>query len=190
MTVPRRYTLQDVNEALYIHENWIGRQLGELLTDLDRISPDAIPYQGDAFPISPSPIKLVLFQDGEFLAPGKTRAARKEAVRGWMTKQARPAFSNAVAERALEMGVSPNRVIVRDQKRCWGSCSSKRTISLNWRLIMAPEEILDYIIIHELAHLRHVDHSRRFWTLVERHCPDYPECEQWISDEGRRLMME
>lgn len=190
MTVPRRYTLQDVNEALYIHENWIGRQLGELLTDLDRISPDAIPYQGDGYPIMPSPIKLVLFQDGEFLAPGKSREARKEAVRGWMTKQARPAFSNAVAERALEMGVSPSRVIVRDQKRRWGSCSSKRTISLNWRLIMAPEEILDYIIIHELAHLRHMNHSRRFWTLVERHCPDYPECEQWISDEGRRLMME
>ena len=188
--MPRRYTLQDVNEALYIHENWIGRQLGELLTDLDRIRPDAIPYQGDAFPINPSPIKLVLFQDGEFLAPGNSRAARKEAVRGWMTKQAKPAFSNTVAERALEMGVSPNRVIVRDQKRRWGSCSSKRTISLNWRLIMAPEEILDYIIIHELAHLRHMNHSRRFWTLVERHCPDYPECEQWISDEGRRLMME
>ncbi len=80
----------------------------------------------------------------------------------------------------------PNKIIIRNQKTKWGSCSSRGTISLNWRLIKCPLEIMDYIIIHELCHLRHFNHSRAFWETVAKYYPDVREARSWIrsrSDE-------
>lgn len=78
-------------------------------------------------------------------------------------------------------GLTVQRVSVRNQKSRWGSCSRRGTISLNWRLIQTPAFVADYIILHELAHLRHMNHSRRFWEEVERLCPDYRVAEQWLK---------
>lgn len=71
------------------------------------------------------------------------------------------------------MGLKPSQVKFREQRTRWGSCSSKKIINLNWRLIVFAQEIIDYVIVHELAHLQHMDHSPRFWSLVETHIPDY-----------------
>lgn len=79
-------------------------------------------------------------------------------------------------------GLTVSRVSVRNQKSRWGSCSRRGTISLNWRLIQTPERVRDYIILHELAHRRHMNHSERFWQEVERLCPDYRAAEQWLKE--------
>lgn len=78
-------------------------------------------------------------------------------------------------------GLTVQRISVRNQKSRWGSCSRRGTISLNWRLIQTPAFVSDYIILHELAHLRHMNHSRRFWEEVGRLCPDYRTAEQWLK---------
>jgi predicted metal-dependent hydrolase len=84
-------------------------------------------------------------------------------------------------ELALAYGVAVNRVTVRAQKTRWGSCSARGTISLNWRLIQAPAFVVDYLIIHELMHRRQMNHSARYWKLVEQAFPDYRRAELWLK---------
>jgi predicted metal-dependent hydrolase len=79
------------------------------------------------------------------------------------------------------------RVVVRNQKTRWGSCSRRGTISLNWRLIQVPESVRDYIILHELMHLRQLNHSPRFWAEVEKVCPDYRLAEQWLKKHSAQV---
>ena len=79
------------------------------------------------------------------------------------------------------------RVSVRNQKSRWGSCSRKGTISLNWRLVQSPPFVLDYIILHELMHLRHMNHSTRYWREVQRVCPDYQNAERWLKQNAALL---
>jgi predicted metal-dependent hydrolase len=84
-------------------------------------------------------------------------------------------------ELARQHGITIHRVTVRAQKTRWGSCSARGTISLNWRLIQAPPEVSDYLIIHELMHRREMNHSSRYWKLVEEACPDYRVAEKWLK---------
>ena len=78
-------------------------------------------------------------------------------------------------------------ITIRDQKSRWGSCSSKGTLSFNYRLMMAPQKILDYVVVHELCHLTHMNHSPAFWSMVESILPDYKESKQWLNEHGREL---
>lgn len=87
-------------------------------------------------------------------------------------------------ELALLHGIAVNRVTVRAQKTRWGSCSARGTISLNWRLIQAPPEVVDYLIIHELMHRREMNHSPRYWKLLAAAFPDYRRAEQWLKKSG------
>ncbi|MFY9394281.1 MAG: M48 family metallopeptidase, partial [Halanaerobiales bacterium] len=86
-----------------------------------------------------------------------------------------------------KLGVSYNKIFIRDQKTRWGSCSSKGNLNFNWRLIMAPLSIMDYIVVHELVHLIHPNHGRDFLKLVESVIPDYKEKKQWLRINGYRL---
>lgn len=89
---------------------------------------------------------------------------------------------------AGQMQVSYGRIAVKDQKTRWGSCSSKGNLNFNWRLILAPEEVLDYVVVHELAHRREMNHSQQFWQLVESVLPDYRQRKRWLKENGDRLM--
>jgi predicted metal-dependent hydrolase len=86
-----------------------------------------------------------------------------------------------VIEFAARHQLQVNRVTVRNQRSRWGSCSRRGQISLNWRLVQAPASVRDYIILHELAHLRQMNHSRRFWAEVARLCPDFEAAERWLK---------
>jgi len=87
-----------------------------------------------------------------------------------------------LAQLAHTLGVQFSRVTIRAQRTRWGSCSTRKTISLNWRLIHTPPFVQEYILIHELMHLREMNHSRRFWQQVETACPDYRKAEKWLND--------
>ncbi|MDE2853358.1 MAG: SprT family zinc-dependent metalloprotease [Chloroflexota bacterium] len=86
-------------------------------------------------------------------------------------------------------GFSYNQVRIKNQKTRWGSCSSKRNINLNLRLMMAPDAAIDYVIIHELCHLRELNHSAAFWALVESYCPKYRQWEAWFKRHGPSLIL-
>lgn len=94
-----------------------------------------------------------------------------------------------VAFFANELGVTYGTVTIRDQKTRWGSCSSKGNLSFNWRLILAPPKVLDYVVVHELCHRKEMNHSSRFWTLVESIMPDYRDHRKWLKENGGKLTL-
>ena len=90
------------------------------------------------------------------------------------------------AGKMLANGITP-KIKVRDYKRRWGSCDHRGDLSFNWRIIMAPERVMDYVVVHELAHLQEFNHSRRFWNIVEQEMSDWREQQRWLSDNGSLL---
>ena len=90
---------------------------------------------------------------------------------------------------AQHLGVTYERIRIAEQKTRWGSCSSKGTLSFNWKLMLAPPKVLDYVVVHELCHLKEMNHSSRFWKLVEEIIPDYKEYRKWLKDNGNTLQL-
>jgi YgjP-like, metallopeptidase domain len=88
---------------------------------------------------------------------------------------------------AAAMGASFGRVRVKDQRTLWGSCTPRGDLNFNWRLTLAPPEVLDYVVIHELAHRFEMNHSRRFWERVARHCPEHRAHRRWLRKNGEAL---
>ena len=109
---------------------------------------------------------------------------RLETFENRYRNAARAQFESRVAYFHPITGGTYTSVTVRDQKTRWGSCSSKKNLNFNYRLAYMPQEILDYVVVHELAHLRHMDHSREFWACVERYLPDYRERRAWLKEHG------
>lgn len=98
-------------------------------------------------------------------------------------------FPKRVAHFHQFTGGSYNRITIRDQKTRWGSCSARGTLSFNWRLMLAPPAILDYVVVHELCHLTHMNHSAAFWQKVESVYPDYRAARKWLKDHGQELVL-
>lgn len=110
-----------------------------------------------------------------------------EAEEKLYRNQARNVFEQKVAYYARLMNVTYGRIAIRDQKTRWGSCSSEGNLNFNWRLIMAPAGVLDYVVIHELAHRKEMNHSKAFWSVVEQIMPDYKKYRNWLKENGRSL---
>ncbi len=106
-----------------------------------------------------------------------------------LKKEARGYFPARCTYWSVIMGLNFERVSIKAQKTRWGSCSAKKNLNFNCLLMLAPEEIRDYVIIHELAHLVHMDHSKNLWALVARFCPGYKECRRWLRTEGKALIV-
>lgn len=130
------------------------------------------------------------------LRPGPTIVVRGHAdtaaglaavLERWLRAEARRDIEAAVARRAHEMGVSPTSITVRDQRTRWGSASRLGTLSFSWRLVLCPPEVLDYVVVHELAHLRWRGHGERFWALVRRYAPAADEHRRWLAAQHRPL---
>ena len=114
--------------------------------------------------------------------------AAKTEISQHLKREARVLFQERLDFFGEKMGLKAEALRIGDQRTRWGSCSSKGTISLNWRLVMAPPEVLDYIVIHELAHLEEMNHSAKFWAIVKTFCPDYKAQEEWLKAHGFVLM--
>jgi predicted metal-dependent hydrolase len=106
------------------------------------------------------------------------------AERASLERRARIELPARLRELAAQHGFDAGRVAIRDQRSRWGSCSPRGDISLNWRLVTMPDAVRDYVILHELAHLREPNHSRRFWRVMSRICPDWREARRWLRDHA------
>ena len=103
-------------------------------------------------------------------------------------RAARELVSMLADEEAEALGVEVARIQVRDQRTRWGSCSTSGTLSFNWRLVLAPFEVLDYVVVHEVCHLREANHSKRFWRLVESRRPNWRDQKAWLDAHGPELL--
>lgn len=112
---------------------------------------------------------------------------KRECLEKWYRREAMLIIREKAEEFAESLSVHFKDIRIRDQKSRWGSCSSKGNLNFNWRIIMAPEPVCDYVVIHELCHLVFMDHSVNFWNLVERICPDYRQYKKWLKENGKQL---
>ncbi len=119
--------------------------------------------------------------------PAGSRGTPRSWVEPWMKAQARKEIEEVVRQQAARMNLSVRSITIRDQRTRWGSCSSKGTLSFNWRLIMAPPSVLEYVVIHELSHLRHPNHSAAFWNVVAHYAPNYKTLRQWLRKNAAAM---
>ena len=119
-------------------------------------------------------------------SPGENRPL-SDFRRSYYMESARKIFKRKTAAYARKMGVTYGRITIREQKTRWGSCSSAGNLNYNWRLIFAPEEIVDYIVVHELAHRLEMNHSKAFYNIVESVLPDYRKAQKWLRENGGSL---
>ena len=191
IVIPRRFPRREVPRLVEQHAGWIRRQL-ERQAEL-RAAVQLPPSIHLAFDDSVTWIEPALPRAGttpDLFADPAAGALRLKSdhfesqlgeLRRWIRKRAEdclPPLLNQLSERT---GLVFNRVGIRSQKTRWGSCSARGNISLNDQLLFLPRASVEYLMIHELCHLRHLNHSRAYWQLVAQHCPDYAQHEERLS---------
>ena len=119
--------------------------------------------------------------------PQDDAAYARKVLEAWYRHQAHAIFADRLALANNAYGYRYGRVSVKSQKSRWGSCSRLGNLNFNWRLLLAPLAVLDYVVIHELCHLKEMNHGARFWQLVARACPDYAAQRRWLRQHGREL---
>lgn len=123
------------------------------------------------------------------LSPRERRREIRSKLELWYREQARKTICERLEYYKKRLGVEYNSFRIKEQKTLWGSCSSKKNLNFNWKIIMAPLKIIDYIIVHELCHLIEMKHNERFWKLVKNEMPDYEERRRWLQKNGLMLTL-
>lgn len=171
------------------HEDWLEAQLASLPPRIPFRPGALIPFLGEPHEIRhlPGGRRGVWREDGALMVSGKAEHLPRR-VTDHLKREARETLAQRARGLAAEIERVPGPISVREMKSRWGSCSADGRLRFNWRLILAPESILDYVVAHEVAHLIHMDHSRRFWRIVEQLCPDAGASRRWLSQNGNSLM--
>ena len=206
LIIPRYASKTAAREFVQSRDGWIRQKIAELRQRLgdSPLDPqqlrwdgrDLIPLRGVDTPVRVAsaslrtltvrlePEAITLFcptaQLGE---SGKL----EQALRKSLQHQARRDAESLLEQEALRLGVRQGQLRIADQKSLWGSCAVDGNISLSWRLVMAPPVVFRYVVIHELCHIRHHDHSDKFWALVAQQMPEFETHRRWLKDQGHRL---
>jgi hypothetical protein len=192
VTIPRRGSQREAERFLNANGEWLSRQR-ERMRRAAR-SRDEAWQVGSTVLFRGARVRIQRTGDGAALALGTevvhadpSRAARPRLV-AHLRALALQELPARVQEFAAQLGLVPARIIVRDQRSRWGSCSPSGTISLNWRLVQMPPSVADYVIVHELVHLEQPNHSRRFWRRVRQACAWTDEACAWLRRHGPELL--
>jgi predicted metal-dependent hydrolase len=199
VVIPRRMALRHVEPFVQEKRAWIERTLRRIKTaeEVSGIRLEdggSVPYLGEELElwvdVEPGRVRPHVARRGDVLHV-KVGAGGDEALRaaleGWYRRRARAEVAPRLDAACARAGQSYDRLTIRGQRTRWASCSSSGTMSFNWRLLLAPAEILEYVVEHEVAHLDVLDHSQRFWRLVARRSPRYREHERWLRRHGPAL---
>lgn len=151
---------------------------------------EPFPFLGDEYELAVETRPRAAVADGaiRLRQSAVDQSSIQRALENFYRRQARTHFDARAGRYAEKMGVTYDQIEIRNQRTKWGSCSTSGTLGLNWRLMMAPPPIVDYIVVHELAHLREATHTREFWTLVAKHDPTYREHAAWLDENSARLI--
>jgi predicted metal-dependent hydrolase len=168
---------------------WIERRrrtLARAAAELARPE-GTVPFLGHDLRLVPQPGReRVHRRGGELLVPKRDTAV---ALERWYRRQARAEIATRLDAAVARAGTSYSGLTIRGQKTRWASCSSSGHMSFNWRLLLAPEAVLDYVVEHEVCHLERMDHSPRFWALLESRVPDWREHARWLRRYGPTLVL-
>jgi predicted metal-dependent hydrolase len=186
VVLPRRAAQREAAAAVAELRPWIERRLTESQALRERLAArgDGLPYLGELLRPRREPGRTRAHRRGDVLLFGD-----RVQIERWYRRMARIEVEPRLDEAVAALGVSYRSVRIANQRTRWGSCSTNGAMSFNWRLLLAPPEILDYVVWHEACHLVHMDHSRAFWSLLERHRPDYRVARRWLRDHGPTLVL-
>lgn len=190
VTIPRRGTISAAKDFAARSTGWLEEQFQRLEA---RPKAPAGWQIGTEILFRGEPVRIELGADGsigfgtERIKITDVSTDLRPPIQKHLRQLATQELSRRVMELASAHGIEVSRISVRSQKSRWGSCSRRGTISLNWRLIQSPVFVRDYIILHELAHRKQMNHSDKFWQEVERLCPDYLLAEKWLKQNANML---
>lgn len=208
VVAPLRVSERKIHDFVTAQQDWIVAATDKVIKNkltVQKLAPETykagvmIPYQGDR--------KLLLLKRGQLkkaqvslnqegftvtLPIDNNEINQHPLIRltliEWMQNQAAKEVKRLVDIYAEKYNLYPRYVRIKTQKSRWGSCGIHNDINLNWLLILAPEKVMEYVVIHELCHIKERNHSADFWRLVEKHCPDYKKHRGWLKQHGRNVM--
>lgn len=200
---PATRKTSEVEAFLLANDAWIIDQLERV----ERLYPARCPndsdsgeilYRGVSTPVQiinhahrQGSAKVVFEQDRLIIIRSReSRTSPTISLENWLRKQARIAIEQQVAVVADKLQRTPRNIYIKDQRTRWGSCSSRQNLSFNWRLIMAPEFVLHYLVTHEVVHLAVPNHSKQFWLTVQSLFPETERAKQWLRANGARLYVD
>jgi predicted metal-dependent hydrolase len=193
LTMPPRGSLKEAKAFAEKHGGWIAARLHRLPQAKPFAHATVVPLRGQPHRIAHRKGKrgtvwIEIGEDGErrLCVAGDTPYVDRR-VGDFLRREAKSDLEMATQHAAQRLGVRVHRVSVRDQSSRWGSCSTTGVLSFSWRLILAPPFVLDYLAAHEVAHLVEMNHSPRFWRLVDRICPNVQRAKTWLDVHGTNL---
>ncbi len=192
LTVPRRTSTRALRQFLSDNSDWLADTMARArLTSplLGLHQPGTVWLAGERLAVErgggPKPVAN---RHGGALRISGPPDQLAGAIDRWYRREARERLEAAVARESARLGISYARVSIRDQRTRWGSCSTRGTLSFSWRLVLAPPEVLEYVVAHELLHVREPNHSRAFWALLDAHLPGWKERAAWLRRHGHEVL--
>jgi predicted metal-dependent hydrolase len=189
ITLPMRASRRAGLSLLQTHEAWVAEKLAALPSALPFTAGAAVPVCGIPHVIAP----VSHGQGGAWIEAGKINVTGSpeflaRRVTDCLKRLARQKLTALTAEKSRLAGLAPKCVRVKDTRTRWGSCAPDRTLAFCWRLILAPDFVQDYVVGHEVAHLRHMNHGRNFWALTETLTPHRQAATAWLASNGQALL--
>jgi len=193
LTVPRHGRWREAEAFLIRHNAWLAARLKRAARPVPLIAGESIPLRGiEHLVVSAGTVRgRVVIESDEtgtrIVVPGAPEHQARRLI-DWLKAEAKRDIDISVAEHAARLGVSISGISLRSQSTRWGSCSSRGQLNFNWRLILAPPFVLDYVAAHEVAHRVEMNHSPAFWATVKRTLPDMERGRAWLKAHGGALM--
>lgn len=205
VAVPTGFTFEYAKNFLEEHKEWVAKHLQKQQTQSKNPLPkkyvagERFLYRGRNYPLviedTSGPEFYATFKGSRIVAyiptglPAKEQSRLvKDLIEQWYIGQAEKLLPEQVDYYSRTLGIAYKKLKIKDQKTRWGSCSNKGNINFNWRIIMAPNQVVAYVIIHELSHLKYMNHSKDFWKMVEQFLPDYKKWKKWLVENGKELI--
>ena len=191
LTLPPRTAEREAIAFLMKHGDWITDQIDALPARIHFEAGAEIPFLGRDRLLVHTPemrgtVRLDPLDESQLQVAGAAEHFARR-VTDFMKREARAAIKPLVADKAARIGRQAGRIILRDQRTRWGSCTSSGDLNFSWRLIYCPPDVLDYVVAHEVAHLRHMDHSPAFWATVAEIAPTPKQTRAWLRHNCHRL---
>jgi len=197
---PKHLKLEEAEKIILKKASWILKKKNELenkqkmSTPKQYVDGELFLYLGEEMPLNivlnPHRTHLEVIFKGDQIkvrTPVADPHNLRRAMEGWYRYKTEDFVLKCIHYYKTKFPTVINRVLIKEQKSRWGSCSSKGNLNFNWRLSMAPPEVIEYIVVHEMCHLVHMNHSKEFWTLVESMVPDHKKHKEWLKTNGRML---
>jgi predicted metal-dependent hydrolase len=189
IVAPTRAGLSHALDFARGEKDWIARQRARVPQPVALVPGARLPFRGQAHDIrhGGTPGQIPVWREGAVIwVTGRAEHAPRR-IADFLKREARALCEARALEYGAILGVQPARITMRDTASRWGSCSAARAISFSWRLIFAPDFVRDYVVAHEVAHLKEMNHGPRFWKLVERLHPEFKAAQVWLRTNGRSL---